>query len=1084
MPTLTLLIDATKAKQGADQWEQANKQVQNTGKATKQTLHDTTEEMKHQHSVAGQLTHQVQHLAAAFGLMLAAHEVIHHLVETDKAMKGLQASAGLSAKGLIEFSEAASRTSVSTQWSSAQAAQTMMGLVRAGHSAEGALETYQSVMDLAAAKTLDLASAVHVVDSAMDAFRLQESETAHVTDVLAAVSTAAGVEVLKIGDAMRTTKGVTAIVKVSLEETAAAIGALAMRGIEGSTAGMGLKEMLSNLVYPTQAQEQAMRQMGITTKEMVNPAVVGLYNVLKNLKGVAGNLNLAEQIVGPRAAPVLINLVESLTEYKDILDQVGQSQGLASQQAATATDTIEGAMLRFKNVAAAAVEHLLGGNGLFDAIKKVLNVASNGILIAVGLGDQVKSLTTASIALGVALRMVAVYAGTLMALKLLAELKQLVSWFLFWASALKTARDALAALKLLWETSSIGIAIAGVSALVSGFMLLTDHVNDSKEAVKDFGKELDKLAGYSQDYANAQKLYTHAVGSGNVEDQREALMRQQSILKSMREELLTTGKVNADNWRAVFGTTFGQEALKTIDKMRANVVDIDAMRSRWSGAGTTSVPSGLDLDMTPLTGKKPASDPFSWFKGPLEQSSRGNIGYVEALDEKLIGLATTLSGLGKVAEPVFSPDTRKLDAFLASMQQEIDLTKTFGSNMDYVSSQRDRNRFIIEQQSAAEQTYQKDMEGANAYVLRAVSLYDALAEARDTANRRAMEAEAYDQLSSMRQEIDLLQKYGDNLDKVNDALSRSKFMHEQESKALKIYGTDVVAVLQYLTDAGKIYDALTDARNASKKPSRNENLMAENYQKLVDFRDSIAQETTLIGLFGQEAEARRQILQLEKLAKDAAVETSDTEIAATKKQLETLNRLRQMREIADGIGQAFGDAFGQMILGAKSAKQAVEDLTKAIAELVIRQAVAQPIASMISTWSMSLMRMFMPAYSGPNNVGGSGGLPSYGGPSNFPVAAQGALVNNGNMIKFAMGGLAGMINDAFIFPLRGGKVGMAGEAGPEYAASPVRMPDGNLGVRVAGGGNTYINMNIQTRDADSFRRSGKQIRSMLRGATN
>jgi phage-related minor tail protein len=70
--------------------------------------------------------------------------------------------------------------------------------------------------------------------------------------------------------------------------------------------------------------------------------------------------------------------------------------------------------------------------------------------------------------------------------------------------------------------------------------------------------------------------------------------------------------------------------------------------------------------------------------------------------------------------------------------------------------------------------------------------------------------------------------------------------------------------------------------------------------------------------------------------------------------------------------------------------------------------------------------------------------------------------------------------------MRGGGLGLAGEAGPEAILPLSRGSDGRLGIAAAGGTGGGIVVNIATPDAESFRHSevyvtGQIARAVARG---
>jgi phage-related minor tail protein len=91
--------------------------------------------------------------------------------------------------------------------------------------------------------------------------------------------------------------------------------------------------------------------------------------------------------------------------------------------------------------------------------------------------------------------------------------------------------------------------------------------------------------------------------------------------------------------------------------------------------------------------------------------------------------------------------------------------------------------------------------------------------------------------------------------------------------------------------------------------------------------------------------------------------------------------------------------------------------------------------------------------------------------------AKGGAVQSGLPVPFASGGV---IQSPVTFPLAGGRLGLAGERGAEAILPLARGPDGRLGVRSDGGdGGVTVTFNVQTPDADSFRRSESQVAAMV-----
>lgn len=91
-------------------------------------------------------------------------------------------------------------------------------------------------------------------------------------------------------------------------------------------------------------------------------------------------------------------------------------------------------------------------------------------------------------------------------------------------------------------------------------------------------------------------------------------------------------------------------------------------------------------------------------------------------------------------------------------------------------------------------------------------------------------------------------------------------------------------------------------------------------------------------------------------------------------------------------------------------------------------------------------------------------------------AGGGLLSSLGSILPFARGGV---IASPSFFPMNG-RVGLAGEAGPEAIVPLQRGSDGRLGIASSGGGSAAsITVNISTPDVQGFRQSEAQVTAAL-----
>lgn len=158
---------------------------------------------------------------------------------------------------------------------------------------------------------------------------------------------------------------------------------------------------------------------------------------------------------------------------------------------------------------------------------------------------------------------------------------------------------------------------------------------------------------------------------------------------------------------------------------------------------------------------------------------------------------------------------------------------------------------------------------------------------------------------------------------------------------------------------------------------------------------------------------------------------------------------------ATGLGRQFAgtltSAFEGIALKGKSLGDVFKSLALRLSDLVLKAAM-KPLEQGIGSLFSGLL----------------GGM----------AFAKGGVLSRSMPVPFADGGI---IQSPIAFPMQGGRLGIAGEAGPEAIMPLSRGADGRLGVAVRGGsgGGVNVTFHVSTPDADSFRRSETQIGAML-----
>ncbi|MDB8858806.1 phage tail tape measure protein [Pediococcus acidilactici] len=180
---------------------------------------------------------------------------------------------------LDQLGDASKRMSTKYGVSTTEINNGMTELVRRGYTTKQVLGSMPSIMDATVASGEDMGTVLNTTSSIVEQFGLKTKSTAGtlkntqmVTDSItyAANATAAGFS--DMGEAMSYVGPQAHAAGLSVQETAAAIGELSNKGIEGQKAGTNLRGILTSLVKVTPNASKAFKSMGISTSELKKDA--------------------------------------------------------------------------------------------------------------------------------------------------------------------------------------------------------------------------------------------------------------------------------------------------------------------------------------------------------------------------------------------------------------------------------------------------------------------------------------------------------------------------------------------------------------------------------------------------------------------------------------------------------------------------------------------------------------------------------------------------------------------------------------------------------------------------------------------
>lgn len=259
-------------------------------------------------------------------------QMIQTAMEFEDAMAKVQAVSNASSANLKMMSDEAKRLGATTRYTATEAAGALENLTRNGMSASQATKALSGVLQLAQANSIGLAEAADIVSNTMNMFGLSVKDVTRINDVLSATASTTATNITEIYGALVNAAPAAKVLGFSLEETTAAIGALAQRGVKAEQAGTALRMAFTKMVDPKIVAK--MQGMGVAIDEQVMKEE-GLLSTVKRLKDANLSMSQAVEIFSQRGAVGIQQLIgvydELEIQMKIAEDAAGTTQRMFEQ---------------------------------------------------------------------------------------------------------------------------------------------------------------------------------------------------------------------------------------------------------------------------------------------------------------------------------------------------------------------------------------------------------------------------------------------------------------------------------------------------------------------------------------------------------------------------------------------------------------------------------------------------------------------------------------------------------------------------------------------------------------------------------
>ena len=290
---------------------------------------------------------------AAVGAFVASSVSVG--AEFDKSMSQVAATMGKTTDEISDLREFAQEMGRTTAFSATQAADALNYMALAGYSSEESMAMLPTVLNLAAAGSMDLATASDMVTDASSALGLSMDETTEMVDKMAKASSQSNTSVAQLGEAFLTVGGTAKDLAGGTTELSTVLGILADNGIKGAEGGTALRNIMLSLEAPTDKAAAAMKDLGLEVYD-ANGNLRPMEEIFGDLNGRLETMTQGErtQVLNDIFNKVDLKSVNALLgtnveRWDELTSAIDDSKGAADKMASTQLDNLAGDVTLFKS---------------------------------------------------------------------------------------------------------------------------------------------------------------------------------------------------------------------------------------------------------------------------------------------------------------------------------------------------------------------------------------------------------------------------------------------------------------------------------------------------------------------------------------------------------------------------------------------------------------------------------------------------------------------------------------------------------------------------------------------------------------
>lgn len=438
--------------------------------------------------------------AAITGLGTAA---VTTAANFESSMSQVQATMGITADSMSTvdgqsvntmdtLSELAKKMGSETAFSASECAQALNYLALAGYSTQEMCDTLPTVLNLAAAGGIDLASASDMVTDAMSALGMETSEADTMVDQMAKTASTTNTSVAQLGEGILTIGATAKSVKGGTAELNTALGILANNGIKGAEGGTHLRNIILSLQNPTDKAAAQMQALGVSVYDSEGN--------MRSMNDILGDLNASMEGMTSEEKANIISTIFNKTDlssvnallantgdtWDNLQNSITNSAGAAQQMADTQLDNLQGQLTILKS----ALEGLAISFGelLMPAIKSIIGAIQSFV-------DWLNSMDegTKKVIVTIALVVAAVGPVLIIIGKIISAVGTIMTVVPKLAGVINVVKSAFAALNTTMLANPIFLIIAAIAALVAAFIYLWNNCDGFRQFWIDLWENIKSI---------------------------------------------------------------------------------------------------------------------------------------------------------------------------------------------------------------------------------------------------------------------------------------------------------------------------------------------------------------------------------------------------------------------------------------------------------------------------------------------------------------------------------------------------------------------------------------------------------------